>query len=471
MGFNPFDGGGSGSGMVETITIDETLAPVPVRNDGYYYWTGAQTGSQYFYYHLTNLEVGDEVTVQVDGAPQSIRFTDAYNGTVRNADASVNGSISKYTVPEGVDNIYVSINYRAEYLNKYAVFIQRTKTVTAPTGVYENEQRIETIEQELAINNKTVSVNAETTPANGKVILTSHADIKKNKVYRYYGKFSSFTELIIAHGKEVYGSSWIVIDDTNVTSYYYNGSTLQMNQEAHGLTIASFIDVIVKTTNDQTLKSTVTIITDGGSFSNNTISFGGSNGEIFAQSATAMSNVKFSVSLNDLGCDVWIFGDSYISLGDPNRWGDQLVRQGFKDVLLCGFGGASSNNQLNAFRELMYMRKPKIVIWALGMNDPDTTSINTDWYNSMSYVKEYCEDNGIELILCTIPNTPNVNNVQKNARVKNSGLRYIDLSLAVNTSGTSWYSGMLSSDNVHPTELGAKALCAQVLVSVPEIMN
>ena len=59
----------------------------------------------------------------------------------------------------------------------------------------------------------------------------------------------------------------------------------------------------------------------------------------------------------------------------------------------------------------------------------------------------------------------------KNNYVRNSGYRYVDLSKAVNTTGTNWYSGMLSSDNIHPTSLGAKTLCYQVLASVPEIQK
>ena len=37
--------------------------------------------------------------------------------------------------------------------------------------------------------------------------------------------------------------------------------------------------------------------------------------------------------------------------------------------------------------------------------------------------------------------------------------------------GTTWYDGMLSSDNIHPTELGAKALTSRVCIDAPEIMQ
>ena len=85
------------------------------------------------------------------------------------------------------------------------------------------------------------------------------------------------------------------------------------------------------------------------------------------------------------------------------------------------------------------------------------------------YFEEYGID--IELILATIPNVPSIRHDYKNAIVRASGYRYIDFAKAVNAEavGATWYADMLSSDNVHPTELGAKALASRILLDVPEI--
>ena len=37
--------------------------------------------------------------------------------------------------------------------------------------------------------------------------------------------------------------------------------------------------------------------------------------------------------------------------------------------------------------------------------------------------------------------------------------------------GSGWYEGMLHTDNVHPNELGAKALYAQFIADFPEILG
>ena len=34
-----------------------------------------------------------------------------------------------------------------------------------------------------------------------------------------------------------------------------------------------------------------------------------------------------------------------------------------------------------------------------------------------------------------------------------------------------WYNGYSSSDNIHPTKIGSKAIVLRYLIDVPEIMN
>ena len=108
----------------------------------------------------------------------------------------------------------------------------------------------------------------------------------------------------------------------------------------------------------------------------------------------------------------------------------------------------------------------------MGMNDADTdTSINQSWKDCVDEVIEICNNKGVELVLATIPNVPNRNHNFKNEYVKNLGLRYVDFNEAVIKEGSTWYDGMLSSDDVHPDILGAKALYMQVLMDFPEVMK
>lgn len=141
-------------------------------------------------------------------------------------------------------------------------------------------------------------------------------------------------------------------------------------------------------------------------------------------------------------------------------------------MLLSSYSGATSLTEIESFRNILAKQMPKKVIWCLGMNDADSeTNFNENWKICINEVIQTCKDNNIELILSTIPNTPRVSNIFKNEWIRNSGYRYIDFAKAVGAedNGSTWYDGMLSSDNVHPSELGAKALAERFLIDVPEL--
>lgn len=186
-----------------------------------------------------------------------------------------------------------------------------------------------------------------------------------------------------------------------------------------------------------------------------------------------MTDVVLSYSMRDLKHDVYIFGDSYISLNDINRWPYHIIDKGYKSYMLCGFPGAGSQDILTALNAVLSIARPKYIVWAVGMNNADADNMyNVEWKVALDQVMQMCEEMSCELILATIPNTPSVSNYYKNEYVKNSGYRYIDFAKAVNAEsvGATWYSGMLSNDNVHPTQAGARALAYKVLADFPEIM-
>lgn len=96
---------------------------------------------------------------------------------------------------------------------------------------------------------------------------------------------------------------------------------------------------------------------------------------------------------------------------------------------------------------------------------------NDNWLNTYNQIKAICESRDIELVLCTIPNVPSINNTFKNEIIRNSGYRYINFAKAVGAEevGSSWYTGMLSGDNVHPSALGAQKLALRAIEDIPEL--
>ena len=192
-----------------------------------------------------------------------------------------------------------------------------------------------------------------------------------------------------------------------------------------------------------------------------------SSGSIFATSSTAVSNVKLSANNFNFKKPIWVFGDSYVSISTA-RWTGVLKGLGYNDFFLNGYPGINSAISYNDFLRCINFGTPKYLLWLLGMNDP-----TTDLFTSILYkVKSFCDANNVELIVGIVPTVPERDKDGIKTYILNSGIRYVDFYKAVGTNANGeWYEGYLSSDNIHPTALGAQALATQVILDFPEIIT
>lgn len=322
------------------------------------------------------------------------------------------------------------------------------------------------------INKKMVTQTWDSTLSGTIRNLKDEIDVKNDKAISFYTKVSpDFSSIRIGHGETSYNGSYIEITQNNVSVYKYSSEASKILEEAHSLTIQDFL---FATINVIDTKATIRIITSTGSYKKDNISWDGCNGNVFFRSINGtFTNSVLSWTSKALDYPVWVFGDSYLGLNSDERWPYYIRDIGFKKWLACGFSGSSSSAQLNCLKTLIEMTKPSLIVWCLGMNDPDTESaINSSYKDCVDEVIQIGKTYNIPVVLSTIPNVPDRIHAFKNQYIKELGSRYIDFesSVGANSSGT-WYDGMLSSDNVHPTELGAKALSARVLTDVPELMQ
>ena len=293
--------------------------------------------------------------------------------------------------------------------------------------------------------------------------------IYRNKNYILNLSFDSFTYLIIGQGLNTDGGQYVVIDDTNVNFIrYMNGSERSYTVGVHGLNIANNISVIFNV--DDNKVSTLRIASNGGIYEN----------EIWSDTLAVVdtpffkcgtrSNGSFRFTSSEYNKSIWIFGDSYVSLNAENRWIYHMEKLCGKVALVDGYAGRNSYYAFESFAESIDRGNPSIVIWAMGMNDKDSGSVNSKWKEYTEKVIAICKKRNIEVILCTIPCTPTVDNSYKNAYIKSTGCRYIDFAKSVNgeSFGSTWFDDMLSNDNVHPSEKGAFALAMQAMIDVPE---
>lgn len=283
-------------------------------------------------------------------------------------------------------------------------------------------------------------------------------DLKKNVCFALKGEFSSFATITIGKGYNAYSGYWFVVDTTNISLYYNQGTTTLSESIAHGLTFSDFVKIIISNIGDDYCR--FFIQTKGGQFSYLFEWIFSANGQTFFTTSGTLTNVDFIASCSDLKNEIWVFGDSYVGFANPARWPKQLRNMGYSDYFCDGLAGQSSSGAYSDLQRCLALGvKPKYLVWTLGMNDNDSA-----WNTTYQQVKTICESNNITLILATVPTVPSRNKENINSTVRNSGYDYIDFAKAVgaNSSGV-WYSDYLSSDGVHPTALGAKALATQFI--------
>ena len=326
-----------------------------------------------------------------------------------------------------------------------------------------NEMIAKVDDQGIYVQSKLDSLSSPTTFA-------PKIDNKKNAVIEFIGYFSSFTSLTVGHGYGSISGSWVVVDDTNLTVYYSAPAQVKA-QVAHGLTISDFIHVTVRQLNNA--HADITITTASGDYTLTNAVWVGCQGMIYANVGSTINDVVINAVYRDFNEKLFLYGDSYVSLDDPARYPYYLIKNGYTRFLLDGWAGRASSDALLSFKNTVALVVPKYIIWAIGMNNADSGAVNPTWLADTQELLQICAAKGITPILTVTPNTPTHDNTYKNAWVKASGYRYIDFAKAVGaeSSGSSWYTGMLYSDNVHPTALGAKALYARLITDAPEIMR
>ena len=415
----------------------------------------------YYPYLYVGDHVGETLYFSVDGTSYNARFVCAYDANKNAIQASGAESVASYTIPNEIK--YVSISWA-----KNASFQCELDKIT-PKAEYFNRLKPK--------ENKAVS-----TVCFGGMVVKTSGDLtsgesfsldgtcsKKNNVFVFYGKISAFTGIRIGQGLGYSRGYNIHVTPTGIS--WQNGTT-DGSPIQHGLTITDYIGVVIDIDNDGI--SHVTISTNGGAYTRNVAPWLGSDMEIFAtaDSGTTLTDCEFSFAVKDVKKPIWYFGDSYISNAET-RWPYYINAMGYyKNLYMDGFSGANSSQIYPDVIKLFDAGVvPKYLIWGLGMNEADDGNVNSTWLAYYTLLRDLCDKNNVQLILCTIPNTPIADNSYKNAIVKTSGLPFIDYASAVNTAvnSSSWYSGMLSSDNVHPTTEGARALANRLIADMPII--
>ena len=322
------------------------------------------------------------------------------------------------------------------------------------------------------------------------------------------GTLAAGQTISVGHGYHISTGNWIDITSDKAVVYSYTswGNPPETAKDyTHRLTIKNYITVIVTLDIDD-MGQTLSIFTDGGAYYQQ-ISWSGTAGAPYAMSqGVTLTDAKIDWVCKDYAKDIWMFGDSYFSIGDAARWPTYMYNNGYpsktsyQNALVVGCSGMQTKAAYENLYHAIYnvgAKAPKYVVWCMGMNDADTNgAISTSYKTYTELAIEICERNNIDIVIATIPNCPVQDNSYKNADILNGngifeGVEYrvIDFAHAVvsdvfdpsiidkedygekgkNKTGYDWYDGMLHSDIVHPALPGAKGLYMQFIHDFPEI--
>ena len=292
-------------------------------------------------------------------------------------------------------------------------------------------------------------------------------NVKWGQTISFWARVTTMGKITLSHGKVLYAAGMVDIDGTNITTY--TSTSTQQEVVPHGLTIASFIEVTLSQ-KEVGEKNIMLYIRTLGGFFEKSIPFGGCRDNVMCEAQGCnLTDCKLTFSCKDYNKDVWMFGDSYFDF-IPSK----LVTFGYTNALFDAYSGRNSKDALTSLKKMIgVVGVPKIIYWALGMNDADTgDSVDTNWNNTYLELRKICHKYNVELVLATIPNVPNRSNAYKNSIVRLSGYRYVDNDKAVGGDlSSNWYSGLLGTDQVHPTDEGAKVLAQRLILELPEIKN
>lgn len=405
------------------------------------------------------------------------RFVCAYNANGEAVEASgANTSAHTYQVPDGVETVVITI--ANSYLD-YGIVVKRGTVHPNPYNdvpVYAAPYYRATTDflpPPYQMHRGFLRREADALYTGGISLTLPGTNSNKNVVYAFTAKIVEMGTINIGYGDtSAPYYTYALIDATNVT-WCINGDEYV---QAHGLTISGYINVTI-TINGTDNKGTVKIESGGVTYTRTLVWHGFGNGKyrVKAENGASLTDCVLTVSFQDGNAKVYIYGDSYIAAqAGANKWTHWLIDAGYGDnALINAYPGEDTPNALAAMQNLDLIGKPHYLLWCLGMNDgsdPDADTPSAQWMEGVQSVIAYCKDNDIIPVFATIPTVPAYNHEAKNTWVRASGYRYVDFAKAVGASASGvWFDGMLSSDNVHPTEQGAKALWHRVLCDFPEI--
>lgn len=283
-------------------------------------------------------------------------------------------------------------------------------------------------------------------------------------------------------GDKDYNSRWLELTSSEIKVYSkYGGDAVLNRTYQHGLTLNNETFVtIASILNEYGMTTEILVITGAGDRFRTT--FGSPEWGVGCAFVENLGNsnlaVELSLMLRDITKKIWVFGDSYLAFGNDARWGYYAVEDNLLQFLANNQPGITPSDSVVDLRNLLSLGYvPVYLVWMLGMNGDGVEQqvggqyvINDYQKANIDAVIGICMEHGIIPIFSCVPTVPQYQKTGFCNYIRSLNYRYIDIANAVGTNQNGqWTSGLLSSDNVHPTDKGAIVIYGEILKSVPEI--
>lgn len=395
------------------------------------------------------------------------RFFDS-DFNIINFGAFNNSSKMTVSIPENA--VYFQFSYS---VNGENIQVEYGDAATAYEEYQsEYEQKISSVISRLnnsgAIKLPYLKVNAVSMSKDNSLEILDTPNLKTWHTIGFMANITTFGKIKISHGTNKYAVGIVEIDETNI--YTYNATNEnEINVIPHNLTIKDYVVINIKV--EDTIKKASLVIGTNGGMVRKDIPWGGCKYNVIAEEESTGVYQDALLTIGGVGLrkDIWVFGDSY-----ADTWTAPMKQKyNYGNFMIDGYSGRKSRNAYISLLNCLKIGKPKIIVWMMGMNDPDNNdSVNASWKDSFDKCIDICKQNGIIFLPCTIPNVPDRIMKYKNDIIRGSKLQYIDVAsyLGASNIGSNWYDGLLSSDNVHPSNLGSTKI-AELLFTELSLMQ
>lgn len=369
-----------------------------------------------------------------------------YDGTQTFENASFSYDGVTFSVGDNME-VYDDPSYASEAVMGSTTTTPGTTETVTKEGFYNTGNYIKpSTSSPSEKKSKSISIDNTVQALTSSVSMTI-PQLKKNKTIAFSGVYTgTLSEISIIQGE---GTGWTevkcVVNEKSIT-ISKDGSSVYTAE--HGLTFGSYFSIALVTKNANKTKAYLS--SGGATFTSGEFIWNASRNSLTVYTNVPFTQYRLSFGSNDFDKKLWLYGDSYF-----DHWLPLSIARGYTNCLADGYSGGGSSSGASSFELAMKHGTPSKVVWCLGMNNGDNGSVNSSWLSAITSVKEICDANGIELWVTTIPNTPSVNNLYKNAYIRTNFENVIDIAKFVGADeSTSWHTGLLSSDNVHPTTEG-----------------